>query len=180
MERSLLGKGDLMSNSQSKTKVTRRDFLRTQAALAVAVASPMPALAAENHAKPAAGVDYYDKLGVQTFINAAGTYTDLSSACMPEPVQEAVALAAKKWVRIRELQQKAGAYVANRLKTEGCCITAGAASAITMAAAACIQAANNCHRHAQIPEERDHHADPVWIRRGNGPMRREDRGREYA
>jgi len=132
-----------MSNSPS-TKVTRRGFLRAQAALAAAAAAPTTALAAATHAKPAAGVDYYDKLGVQTFINAAGTYTDLSGACMPESVQEAVALAAKKWVHIRELQQKGGAYIANRLKAEGCCITAGAASAITMAAAACIQAANNC------------------------------------
>ncbi|MBW8870069.1 MAG: twin-arginine translocation signal domain-containing protein, partial [Acidobacteriales bacterium] len=134
-----------MSNSQNETKVTRRSFLRTQAALAAAAAAaPMPALAAANQAKPSAAVDYYDKLGVQTFINAAGTYTNLSSACMPEQVQEAVALAAKKWVRIQELQQKAGAYIANRLKTEGCCVTAGAASAITLAAAACIQAANDC------------------------------------
>ncbi len=139
-----------MSSSLSTTKLTRRGFLRTQAALAAAAAAPMPALAAATHEKSAAAVDYYDKLGVQTFINAAGTYTDLSSACMPESVQEAVALAAKKWVHIRELQQKGGAYIANRLKAEGCCISAGAASAITLAAAACIQAANNC-RPIDIP-----------------------------
>ena len=139
-----------MSNSLSTTKLTRRGFLLTQAALAAAAAAPMPALAMATHEKSAAAVDYYDKLGVQTFINAAGTYTDLSSACMPEPVQEAVALAAKKWVRIQELQQKGGAYIANRLKAEGCCISAGAASAITLAAAACIQAANNC-RPIDIP-----------------------------
>ena len=84
-----------MSNSQSETKITRRGFLRTQAALAAAAAAaPMPALAAATPTKSAAGVDYYEKLGVQTFINAAGTYTNLSSACMPEQVQEAVALAA--------------------------------------------------------------------------------------
>jgi hypothetical protein len=145
----------------------------------------MPALAAENHAKPAAGVDYYDKLGVQTFINAAGTYTDLSSACMPEPVQEAVALAAKKWVRIRELQQKAGAYVANRLKTEGCCITAGAASAITMAAAACIRrpttAARSTFRALSArPNTRRTRSSrrPRTDTTRDGHMRREDRGRE--
>ena len=90
-----------MSNAQSETKVTRRSFLRTQAALAAAAAAaPVPALAAgASSAKPAAAVDYYEKLGVQTFINAAGTYTNLSSACMPEQVQEATACAQREVTR---------------------------------------------------------------------------------
>jgi L-seryl-tRNA(Ser) seleniumtransferase len=133
-----------MSDSHLSSKVTRRGFLLSQAALAAAAASPIPALAAANAAKPAEAVDYYDKLGVQTFLNASGTYTDLTSACMPDSVQEAVALAAKRWVHIRELQIKAGAYIADRLKCEGACISAGAASALTLGTAACLQAANNC------------------------------------
>lgn len=133
-----------MSDSHVSSKVTRRNFLLSQAALAAAAATPMSALAATTSTKPAPAVDYYEKLGVQTFLNAAGTYTDLTSACMPDSVQAAVALAAKKWVHIKELQEKAGAYIANRLKAEGCCISDGAASALTMATIACLQAANNC------------------------------------
>ena len=133
-----------MSDSHWISKITRRAFLRSQAALAVGAATPISALAATTTAKPEAAEDYYDKLGVGTFLNAAGTYTALSSACMPAEVQAAVALAAKRWVHIKELQEKAGAYIANRLKCEGCCISAGAASALTLATAACIQAANNC------------------------------------
>ncbi len=149
----------------------------------------MPALAAATtNAKSVSGVDYYEKLGVQTFINAAGTYTNLSSACMPEQVQEAVALAAKKWVRIGELQQKAGTYIANRLKTEGCCASLRgqprrsrqrqrlASRRRTTAS----RSTSPPHRHAEVPEERDHHSDPAWIRRGDGSARREDRGREHA
>ena len=132
-----------MSNSQSSSNVTRRNFLLTQAALAAAAAAPMSALAATT-TKPAEAVDYYDKLGVKTFLNAAGTYTDLTSACMPDSVQAAVALAAKRWVHIAELQVKAGAYIADRLKCEGCCVSDGAASALTMATIACLQVANNC------------------------------------
>jgi L-seryl-tRNA(Ser) seleniumtransferase len=32
------------------------------------------------------GEDYYAKLGVSTIINAAGTYTTLTAACMPPEV----------------------------------------------------------------------------------------------
>jgi uncharacterized pyridoxal phosphate-dependent enzyme len=131
-----------MSDSHWSSKITRRAFLRSQAALAVGAATPIAALATTT--TTAKSEDYYDKLGVGTFLNSAGTYTDLTSACMPETVQAAVALAAKRWVHLKELQDKAGAYIANRLKCEGCVISAGAASALTLATAACIQAANNC------------------------------------
>ena len=36
------------------------------------------------------GEDYYDKLGVAKIINAAGTYTTLTAACMPPVVLAAV------------------------------------------------------------------------------------------
>jgi hypothetical protein len=39
-------------------------------------------------------VDYYQKLGVTSFINAAGTYTVLSAYTMPDEVQ-----AASRWRR---------------------------------------------------------------------------------
>jgi L-seryl-tRNA(Ser) seleniumtransferase len=89
--------------------------------------------------------DYYDKLGVTKLINAAGTYTILTSAVMPPPVRAAVAQAALHPVHLEELQQKAGAYVAEKLKAEGCCISCGASSAITLATAASLMAANNCN-----------------------------------
>lgn len=133
-----------MSDSHLSNKFSRRRFLLSQAALAAGAAAPMSALAATTNTKPEGAVDYYDKLGVQTFLNAAGTYTALSSACMPDSVQAAVALAAKRWVHIAELQVKAGAYIADRLKCEGCCISDGAASALTLATVACLQVANGC------------------------------------
>jgi uncharacterized pyridoxal phosphate-dependent enzyme len=88
--------------------------------------------------------DYYDKLGVTKLINAAGTYTELTSAVMPPSVRAAVAQAALHPVHLEELQQKAGAYIAKKLKAEGCCISCGASSAITLATAASVMAANNC------------------------------------
>jgi L-seryl-tRNA(Ser) seleniumtransferase len=133
-----------MPDSHLGSKVSRRSFLLSQAALAAGATAPLSALGATTMPQAEAPVDYYDKLGVQTFLNAAGTYTDLTSACMPDSVQAAVALAAKRWVHIRELQVKAGAYIADRLKCEGCCVSNGAASALTLATVACLQAANHC------------------------------------
>jgi L-seryl-tRNA(Ser) seleniumtransferase len=110
------------------------------------LAATVPSASTKPH------LDYYDKLGVSKFINAAGTYTELTSAVMPPPVREAVAQAALHPVHIQELQQKAGAYIAEKLKAEGCCISCGAASAITLATAGSVMAANNC-RPLDIPDQ---------------------------
>ena len=74
----------------------------------------MEALASSPTAK-APVQDYYDILGVGKFINAAGTYTALTSATMPPVVQAAVAEAAKHPVHLAELQQKSGEYIANNM-----------------------------------------------------------------
>lgn len=152
-----------MSDSGTRNLYTRRRFLRTsQAALAAVGAAPLLGTAAAafgattpaTTAKKSAGAqpDYYDKLGVTKIINAAGTYTALSSAVMPPPVRAAVAAAALHPVRIAELQRKAGQYIADKLKAEGCCISCGASSALTLATAASVQAANGC-RPTDIPSK---------------------------
>jgi uncharacterized pyridoxal phosphate-dependent enzyme len=89
-----------------------------------------------------AGEDYYDKLGVKKIINAAGTYTILTAATMPPPVQAAVARAAKHPVRLLDLQRAAGEYLAKRLHCEGAIVTAGASSALTLGTAACLDVMN--------------------------------------
>ena len=92
-------------------KMSRRKLLRQGsealaaggvAACAATIAGAVPATAAAAPAAPK-GVDYYEKLGVTPFINAAGTYTILSASTMPAEVQAAVALAAKKPVHLLEL-----------------------------------------------------------------------------
>ncbi|MES2220911.1 MAG: selenocysteine synthase [Acidobacteriota bacterium] len=88
------------------------------------------------------GVDYYAKLGVEEIINAAGTYTFLTAAVMPESVQRAVARAAKHPVRLKQLQLAAGSYLAKRLKCEAALVSAGASSALTLGTAACLTVAN--------------------------------------
>jgi L-seryl-tRNA(Ser) seleniumtransferase len=91
------------------------------------------------------GVDYYQKLGVTPFINAAGTYTVLSASTMPDEVQAAIALASKHPVHLNELLDASGAYLAKQLRCEGALVTAGAAAALVLGTAACVTAGNDQH-----------------------------------
>jgi L-seryl-tRNA(Ser) seleniumtransferase len=93
-------------------------------------------------AKPVKAVDYYEKLGVTPFINAAGTYTILTASTMPPEVQAAVALAAQKPVQLNELLAASGEYLAKRLRCEAALVTAGAAAALTLGTAACVTVGN--------------------------------------
>jgi len=86
--------------------------------------------------------DYYQKLGVTPFINAAGTYTVLSASTMPGEVQAAIALAARQPVNLNELLDASGAYLAKRLRCEAALVTAGAAAALVVGTAACINMGN--------------------------------------
>jgi L-seryl-tRNA(Ser) seleniumtransferase len=88
------------------------------------------------------GVDYYSKLGVTPFINAAGTFTILSASILPPEVQAAMTRAAQQPVNIEELHRAAGEYLARRLHCEAALVTAGAASALTLGTAACITLGN--------------------------------------
>ena len=130
-------------NRTADIPFSRRRFFRWTTALAAGLGLPHLPRPAEAEAK-ADGEDYYQKLGVPTIINAAGTYTTLTAACMPPVVVEAVRKAALHPVRLHDLQIKSGEYIARRLKCEGAVVTSGAAGAITLATAACLQYANNC------------------------------------
>src|SRR3954451_18052378 len=124
----------------------RREFFRTGRAALVAMsfaARSQGAVPGTDSSIPTEGPDYYDKLGVTKIINAAGTYTTLTASTMPPPVQAAVARAAKHPVRLLNLQQKAGEYLAQHLHCEAAMVTAGASSALTLGTAACIDAMNN-------------------------------------
>jgi L-seryl-tRNA(Ser) seleniumtransferase len=127
-------------------KMTRRKLLSNGAqaiaaggaALAVVPTLEKPAFCKEG----AAGVDYYQKLGVTPLINAAGTYTVLSASTMPDEVQAAIALASRKPVNLNELIDASGAYLAKRLQCEAALVTSGAAAALVVGTAACVTMGN--------------------------------------
>jgi L-seryl-tRNA(Ser) seleniumtransferase len=133
-------------------KGTRRGFLGWANAALAGAGFASRKLGAEDTHRPAAGEDYYEKLGVTKIINAAGTYTALTASIMPPSVQAAVARAAKHPVRLHDLQQAAGEYLARQLKCEGAMVTAGAASALTLATAAAMTLGNRNSMH-NIPTD---------------------------
>jgi len=136
----------MSGSTGSQGVVSRRGFFRWASSLAAAVGAAPLVSSAKTLASPpqsAEGEDYYAKLGVATIINAAGTYTTLTAACMPPEVLAAVQKSALHPVRLHDLQKKAGEYIAKRLRCEGAVVTSGASGAISLGTAACLQHANN-------------------------------------
>jgi D-glucosaminate-6-phosphate ammonia-lyase len=108
---------------------TRRRFL--QGTAAAAAFSPLPAATAGDS-------NIYTRLGVRPVINGVGTVTNLGGSIMPPEVVQAMEEASRYFVPLPELQLKAGARLAEMLGVPAAMVTAGAASAITVAAAACV------------------------------------------
>ena len=143
------------SNESQADLLSRRRFFRWTSSVAAAVGAAPLLSSSQALAAPAAepaGEDYYDKLGVPKIINAAGTYTTLTAACMPPVVLAAVRKAALHPVRLHDLQVKSGEYIANRLKCEGAVVTSGASGAISLATAACMLNANPGLNYLAMPQ----------------------------
>lgn len=80
----------------------------------------------------------YEVLGVRPIMNAAGPLTRLSGTALHPEVASAMAEAAQQCVRIQDLQQAAGRYLAEVTGAEAGYVTAGAAAGLALGAAACI------------------------------------------
>jgi L-seryl-tRNA(Ser) seleniumtransferase len=147
---------------------SRRRFFRWSSSLAAAVGTApfLPSKQADASAAEPEGEDYYAKLGVPKIINAAGTYTMFTAACMPPSVLAAVQKAALHPVRLRDLQTKSGEYIAQKLKCEGAVVTSGASGAISLATAACLQHANKI-KPTDMPQSIDGMKTQVIVQRAH-------------
>lgn len=123
------------------SSASRRQFLQG-AGLVSAIASaattlhPRSVLAAATGAWPPKSI--YHQLGIRPLINAAGTYTMLSSCTMPREVVQAMEEASRYQVSIQELHEAVGKRIAALTGAEAALVTAGAANALTLATAACL------------------------------------------
>ncbi len=117
------------------TRSTRRRFVQTGAALPGLAA--LPAMAAKSE-PTLSGAGVYTRLGVRPLINAMGTVTILGGSIMPPEVMRAMDEASRFYVSVPELQEKVGVRLAEIIGVPGATITAGAASSITIATAACL------------------------------------------
>ncbi len=80
----------------------------------------------------------YRELGVTPFINASGTITTLGGSLMDPEVLDAMREAGSAFVDLNDLNVKAGQYLAQRIGVEAAFVSAGAASGMLLAAAACL------------------------------------------
>ena len=78
----------------------------------------------------------YARLGVRPVINAVGTLTTLSGSLMRPEVQQAMHEASRTFVRIHELQEKAGRRLAELMRAEAAFVTAGASASLCLATCA--------------------------------------------
>lgn len=83
-------------------------------------------------------VHIYERLGVQTIINAKGPATRLSGALIAPEVTAAMSEAAEFCVDIAELQAVASGRIAEASGAEAGYVTSGAAAGLLMSAAACV------------------------------------------
>jgi D-glucosaminate-6-phosphate ammonia-lyase len=126
-------------------KSGRRRFLKSLAVLPGAASIPAAAPA------QAAARDVYQELGIRPLINAAGTYTYLSASLMPRPVVEAIESASRRYVNLGELQAAVGKRISALVGCEAALVTAGAASALMLATAACV-AGKDKEKIARLPD----------------------------
>jgi len=94
--------------------------------------------------------DVFTELGLRTFINAAGTYTAMTASLMPEEVIEAINSSAKKFAMLNEVQDKAGAKIAEMCRAEAAMVSAGCWSAMVLGMAG-VLTGNDPKKIAQLP-----------------------------
>jgi uncharacterized pyridoxal phosphate-dependent enzyme len=92
-------------------------------------------LAQQARRAAAATPDYFAELGVRPFINAAGTFTDMTASLMQPEVMQAINYASDHFVMLDELHDRVGERIAKLLRCEAAMVTAGAASAMTLGTA---------------------------------------------
>ena len=99
------------------------------------------------------GRDLIVELGVQSFINAAGTFTALTGSLMRPEAVAAMQVASRKFVRLDDLHVAVGQRIAELLHCEAALVTAGCASALSLATAACV-AGKDPERIRRLPDTR--------------------------
>jgi L-seryl-tRNA(Ser) seleniumtransferase len=82
--------------------------------------------------------DFFKELGVTPVINAGATMTYLSGSLMMPEVMEAINATAHDFANMYDLQDKAGAKIAEMLKCEAAMVTSGAAGALVLGTAAAL------------------------------------------
>jgi len=117
----------------------RRDVLKGFSLLPIAAGGMATAIPLMSAAAPQSEKrDFFKELGVTPIINAGVTMTFLSGSLMLPEVLEAINSTSHDFANMYELQDKAGAKIAEMLKCEAAMVTSGAACALLLGTAASI------------------------------------------
>lgn len=145
---------------------TRRRFLQGAAILPAGALLPFDQRGSgASSIAPQAARDYFEELGLGSFINAAAPYSSLSGSPMWPQVIEAMDYAMNKRVRMKELHDAVGERIADLTGSEAAMVTAGATSAITLGTAACLTGMDEEFIH-RLPDTSGM-KDQVVIQRGH-------------
>ncbi|MCY4061291.1 MAG: aminotransferase class V-fold PLP-dependent enzyme [Chloroflexi bacterium] len=93
----------------------------------------------------------YQELGLQDVIVATGNFTELGGSLMPAEVTEAMREAARSFVSIPALHERAGQVIADVTGAEAGYVTSGAAAGLVLATAACMTGSNPAAIH-KLPD----------------------------
>jgi L-seryl-tRNA(Ser) seleniumtransferase len=121
---------------------TRRSFIESLSTLPLVGGFLGGTASSAAAAAAPAARDYFKELGVRPFINAAGTYTDMTASLMPPEVMAAINYASKQFVPLTELHDRVGERIAALVKAEAAMVSAGAASAMTLGTAGVLTGAD--------------------------------------
>ncbi len=132
---------------------SRRNMLRTLAAVP-GLGALMPLTASAAAARLGGGPrDVIRALGVRTFINAAGTYTSMTASLIPRPAWDAMTVASRQFCPLQDLHDAVAKRIAELARSEAALVSAGAASALTIATAACVTGTDR-EKVRRIPDTR--------------------------
>src|SRR5688500_17673303 len=116
---------------------SRRHFLETLSSLPLLRGLAGGGAAVTGLAMARGGTpDYFRELGVRPFINAAGTYTDMTASLMLPEVMRAINYASQHFVMLNDLHDKVGEKIASLVRCEAAMVSCGAASGLTLGTAA--------------------------------------------
>jgi len=122
----------------SRSRLTRRNLLRSTAAIAAAEAVGLTEQTVGAATLELSSPGVYESIGVKPVVNCRGTFTIITgSQSLPE-VKKAMELASHSYVHMDELMEATGKRLAELTKAEWGIVTNGCAAALAHATAACI------------------------------------------
>jgi len=99
-------------------------------------------------------MSFYEKLGVKKVINAAFCLTDLGGSTLTKEVKDAYMEANSYFVEMKQLEERAGLFLARITGAEAAFVTTGAFSALALSTAACITRNDPANRR-KLPDTAD-------------------------